>query len=99
MSVEPTSIKPFSHDPTRPTPECWRRALRASGFAGVRFSVAFRADLTYLAVDERLQLVGIGPGVARFDALNGAMKNMGADGLLDELRKVTFFGSSEKIVG
>jgi uncharacterized protein (DUF433 family) len=38
-----------------------------------------------------LQLVGIGPGVARFDALNGAMKNMGADGLLDELRKVTFF--------
>ena len=42
-------------------------------------------------VDEGLQLVRIRVGITRLDVLNGAMKNMGADGLLDEFREVPFF--------
>jgi hypothetical protein len=42
------------------------------------------ADITHRIVDEDFELVRIGAGITRLEVLNGAMKNMGADGLLDE---------------
>ncbi len=44
-------------------------------------------------VDEALQLVRVGVGVAVFDILHGAMKNAPTDGLFDEFGEVAFFGA------
>src|ERR1700723_3538922 len=65
----------------------------ALGFVGLRFGAMVCPDLTYRIVDEGLQVARIGVGITRFDVLNGAMKNMSADGLLDEFREVALFHS------
>jgi hypothetical protein len=59
-----------------------------SGLVGLPFGATFGADLTHGIVDQGLNLVRIGAGIARLDVLNGAMKDMGADGLLDQFREV-----------
>ena len=67
-----------------------RLAPRASGFVGLPFGATFRPNLTHGIVDEGLYLGRIGADITRFDVLNGAVKIMGADGLLDESRYVAF---------
>jgi hypothetical protein len=42
--------------------------------------MALRANLAHRTIDKSLQLVRIGVRIARFDVLNGAVKDMGADG-------------------
>ncbi len=51
----------------------------------------FDADLTDGLIDDALNLVRIGSGVARLDVLNGALKHTPADGVFDEFREVTLF--------
>ncbi len=53
-----------------------------SAFVNLGFGATFSAGLTYRIVDEGLQLGRISVGITRLDVLNGAVKNMGADGLL-----------------
>ena len=51
----------------------------------------FGADLTHGLVNDALNVVRIGIGVARFDVLNGALKHPPADGIFDEFREVALF--------
>ena len=51
----------------------------------------FGADLTDGLVDEALNLVRVGMGVARLDVLHGALKDAPADGVFDEFREVALF--------
>ena len=71
-------------EPGEQKPECWCPAPRASGSAGLTLDATLCADITHRIVDEDFELVRIGARITRLEVLNGAMKNMGADGLLDE---------------
>jgi len=51
----------------------------------------FGANLCHGLVNDTLNLVRVGIGMARLDVLNGALKHAPADGVLDELREVTLF--------
>ena len=51
----------------------------------------FGADLTHGIVDDALNLVRVGIGVARLDVFNGALKHAPADGVFDEFREVALF--------
>ena len=57
----------------------------------LRLGAAFGADLTDGLVDDALNLVRVGIGVARLDVLNGALKHAPADGVFDEFREVALF--------
>ena len=57
----------------------------------LRFGAAFGADLTDGFVDDALNFIRVGIGVARPDVLNGALKHAPADGFLDEFREVALF--------
>ncbi len=48
-------------------------------------------DLTYGLIDDALNLVRVGTGIASLDVLNGALEQAPADGLFDEFREVAFF--------
>src|SRR5271165_1524983 len=60
-----------------------------SGFLCPSLGVAFGTHLTHGFVNNALQFVRVGIGVAFVDVLHGAMKHAPSDGLLDEFRKVT----------
>jgi hypothetical protein len=51
----------------------------------------FRADLADGVVDDALDFIGVGIGVARSDVLNGALKHAPADGFFNELREIALF--------
>ena len=51
----------------------------------------FGADLTHGLVDDALNRLRVGIGVARLDVLSGALKYTPTDGLFDEFREVAFF--------
>ena len=46
--------------------------------------------MTHRFIDESLHLVRIDVGIARLDVLNGAVKSMGAAGLIDVFREIAF---------
>jgi hypothetical protein len=54
------------------------------------FCAAWSADLAESGVDDNLEFVRVGAGVARLDVLNGAVEDAPTDGLLDEFREVAF---------
>ena len=49
------------------------------------------ANLTDGLVDDALNLIRVGIGVARLDVLNGALKHAPTDGVFDEFREVALF--------
>ena len=55
------------------------------------FGAAFRTDLADGFVDDALDFIGVGIGVARPDVQNRELKHAPADRLLDELRKIALF--------
>src|SRR5271165_6405255 len=66
---------------------------RASGFVSFALGIALGADLAHRFVDDALQLVGVGRGVAFPDVLYSAMKHPPADGLLYEFRQIALLGA------
>jgi len=58
---------------------------------GATLDATFGADLSDGFVDDALNLIRIGAGIARLDVLNGALKHAPADGLFDEFREVALF--------
>jgi hypothetical protein len=81
------SFLPSAIDGNGRKPERWYRAPPASGFA----SAPVLANLAYRVVNDSLQLVWVGIGVARLDVLHGAMKQAPTDCLFDEFGKIALF--------
>jgi len=67
-----------------PPSGCWYRGPHASGFVSLFFGPALRTDLADSFVDDALNFIGVGIGVAHPDILNGALKHASTDSLLDE---------------
>ena len=61
------------------------QALSAFSWCGVR------ADLADRFVDDALNFIGVGVGIARPDVLHGALKHAPVNGILDEFREIAFF--------
>ncbi len=60
------------------------------GLSAFPFRAALSADLAESGVDDSLEFVRVGVGIARLDLLNGAVEDAPTDGLLDEFREVAF---------
>src|ERR1035438_5183033 len=69
---------------------CARLRLVCAMWPAVR---PFGANLAYGSVDDALQLVRVGIGVALLNVLNGAIKHAPPDGLFNEFREVALFCS------
>jgi len=65
--------------------------LVLSTFVGLLFGAAFGADLADGFIDDVLDFIEVGIGIARPDVLNISLQHAPADSLFDEFRKVLFF--------
>ena len=63
----------------------------ASIFDGLPFGAACRADLADGFIDDALDFVWIGSGIALPDALDGALQHAPVHGVLHEFREIAFF--------